>query len=113
MMKMIILVLLIVVVAMTRKDARPVFRCYTGLVLGGLGALIWAGIFDAVGHGGDVTKDAVFYKHVLQLSLLGILTSLAGVIVSWWCRDKLLKVFSMLIGIVALFLCAVNVFVPY
>lgn len=113
MMKLIVLVLLIVFVAITRKDARPVFRCYTGLVLGGLGALVWAGISDAVGHGGDVTKDPVFYKHVLQWSLLGILTSLAGVIVSWWCRDKLLKVFSLLIGAVAFFLCAINVFVPY
>jgi hypothetical protein len=39
--------------------------------------------------------------------------SLAGLIASLWCTQKMLKVSTMLVGTAAAIMCAVNILVPY
>jgi hypothetical protein len=39
--------------------------------------------------------------------------SFAGLIASFWCHQKLLKISAILVGIAAAIMCAVNIIVPY
>jgi hypothetical protein len=84
-----------------------------GFVLVGLGALLWAGTFDALsGCEGDVIANAALYNQVLVCSALGVLLSAAGLAASIWCRERLLKVSTLVIGLVSGFMCTMNIIVP-
>jgi len=113
MITLIVVLILGTIAWSTRRRPGALSRRYVGFVLAGLGLLIWSSRIDAIRHGGDAVRDAVFYKHFLLWSALGILSAILGVIASYWCPDKLLKVSSILIGLMAVFLCSVNVFLPY
>jgi hypothetical protein len=113
MMKLIVALLLGVIVVVTRKGDGALPRRYTGFVLVGLGALFWAGTFDALGPGKDVVSNAALYKRVILWSAIGLLLSVAGFIASLWCRQKLLKISAMLVGVASAIMCAVNILVPY
>ena len=113
MMKLIVALILVLVAAMTRPKDGSLVRRYLGFILVGLGALVWAGTFDALGPGRSVVSDTALYRRVLLWSGAGMLLSLAGLVASLWCRQKLLKVSAMLIGIVGAIMCAVNILVPY
>jgi hypothetical protein len=113
MMKLIVAVILALIVVATRHGDGSLLRRYLGFVLVSLGALFWAGTFDALGPGRNVVSDTALYKRVILWSVIGVLMSLAGLITSLWCRQKLLKVSSMLVGAAAAIMCAVNILVPY
>jgi hypothetical protein len=114
MMTLIVVLLISLVVAAARRAFDPPIRGYVGFVLAGLGALVWAVLFDVFGHhGNNVVTDAALYKRVLIWSALGALSSIAGVVTSLWCRDRLLKVAGVLVGIAAAIMCAANIIVPY
>ena len=114
MMKLIVALILSLIVLATRKegDGSPTRR-YLALVLAGLGALVWAGTFDALGHGRDVVGDTLLYRRIILWSGAGLLMSLAGFIASWWCPQRLLKVSGILIGAASTIMCAINILVPY
>ena len=113
MMKLIVALVLGSVLAITYKGEGSLVRRYLGYLLVSLGALSWATTFDAVGPGRDVVSDSALYARVILWSAAGILLSLLGLIASFWCRQKLLKVLAMLVGTVAVIMCAVNILVPY
>jgi len=113
MMKIIVALLLGIVLVAARKGDGPPVRRYMGFVLVGLGALLWAATFDALGPGKDVASDTVLYKRVILSSAAGVLLSIAGLIASLWCRQKLLKISTVLVGVASTIMCAVNILVPY
>jgi hypothetical protein len=113
MMKLIVVVVLTLIAVVTRHRDESLMRHYLGFVLVGLGAFIWAGIFDALSSGRSVVNDGAFYKQVLLWSVLGFLLALVGFIASFWCRQKILKVSAMLIGIAAGIMCAIIIILPY
>lgn len=113
MMKLIVALILALIVVATRHGDGSLLRRYLGFVLVSLGALFWAGTFDALGPGRNVVGDTALYKRVILWSVIGVLMSLAGLIASLWCRQKLLKVSAMLVGAAAAIMCAVNILVPY
>jgi|SRR5215469_1395280 len=113
MMKIIIALLLVLVAIATRKEDPPRRRSYLGFVLAGAGLLLWAATFDALGPGKDVVSDAALYKRVIVLSVTGVTISIAGLIASLWCRQRLLKILTVLVGVASTIMCAVNIIVPY
>lgn len=113
MMKLIVALILALIVVATRHGDGSLWRRYLGFVLVSLGALFWAGTFDALGPGRSVVSDMALYRRVLLWSAVGVLMSLAGVIASLWCSQKMLKVSAMLVGTAAAIMCAVNILVPY
>jgi len=113
MMKLIVALILVLIVLATRHGEGPVIRRYLGFVLVSLGALFWAGTFDALGHGRSVVSDSALYRQVLLWSTVGVLVSVAGLVASLWCRQKRLKISAMLVGAVAAIMCAANILVPY
>jgi hypothetical protein len=114
MMKLIVALLLGLIALATRKEGDgPLTRRYLPFILVGFGALAWAGTFDALGHGRDVAADTALYRRVILWSAAGVVTSLGGIIAAWWCRSRLLKVSSILIGAAAMVMCAINILLPY
>lgn len=114
MMKLIVAVILGLIALATRKEGDgSLTRRYLPFVLVGFGALVWAGTFDVLGHGRDVASDTALYRRVILWSAAGVLMSLGGFIAAWWCRPRLLKVSSILIGAAAMVMCAINILVPY
>jgi hypothetical protein len=113
MMKLIVVAVLVLIAMVTRRGEGSFLRRYSGYILVSLGALIWAGMFDSLSSGRSVVIDGAFYKQVLLWSALGFLMALAGFIASFWCRQRLLKVSAMLIGIAAGIMCAINIILPY
>jgi hypothetical protein len=113
MMKLIVTLILGSIVLMTRERDGSLVRRYLGFILVSLGALTWAGTFDALGPGRDIASDSALYARVVLWSGLGILMSLAGLIASFWCRHKLLKISAVVVGAAAAIMCAVNIIVPY
>jgi len=113
MMKLIVALVLGSVLVATYKGEGSLVRRYLGYFLVSLGALSWATTFDAVGHGRDVVSDSALYARVILWSAVGILLSLLGLIASFWCRQKGLKVSAMLVGAAAAIMCAMNILVPY
>jgi hypothetical protein len=112
-MKLIVALVLGSIVLMTRERDGSLVRRYLGFVLVSLGALSWAGTFDALGPGRDVASNSGLYARVVLWSVIGVLMSLAGLIASFWCRQKLLKVSVVLVGTAATAMCAFNIFIPY
>ena len=111
-MKLIVLLLLAAVIAMTRPAQGAVVRRYLGLFLVSLGALLWAAVFDAASSVHDVSTARHLYKQILWGSVIGALMSVSGSVASLWCREKLLKMVSLLIGVVALALCCGTLLTP-
>jgi hypothetical protein len=112
MMKLTVALILAVVVVTTREGEGSLVRRHLGFVLVNLGALVWAGTFDALGHGRDIASDTALYRRVILWSATGVLMSLAGFVASLWCRQRLLKVSSILIGAVSAIMCTINILVP-
>jgi len=108
MMKLIVALFLAMIFWKTGLRPWNASRRHLAFALSGFGLFLWASTFDAIPHG----SDALAYKHILRWPLLAILTSAAGLIASLWRPDKLLKLGSILIGFVALFLYSANVFLP-
>jgi hypothetical protein len=113
MMKLIVALILGLIVVATRRGEGSRMRRYLGFVLVSLGALFWAGTFDALGPSRNAVSDTALYKRVILWSVVGVVLSLAGIIASLWCRQKGLKVSAMLVGAAAAIMCAVNILVPY
>src|SRR5690348_6884789 len=88
MMKLIVALILGLIGLATRKERDgSLTRRYLAFVLVGLGALVWAGTFDALDHSRDVVSDTSLYRRIILWSVAGVLMSLAGFIASWWCRQ--------------------------
>jgi hypothetical protein len=113
MMRITIALLLSLVALATRKDDQPAARTYIGFVLSGAGLLLWAATFDALGPGKDVVSDAAHYRRVILLSATGVLLSIVGLIASLSCRQRLLKISTIFVGVASTIMCAVNIIVPY
>jgi hypothetical protein len=111
MMKIIVAVVLVLLAVMLRAKTGSLTRRYLGFVLVSIGALLWAGGFDAVR--GDVVSNTALYKRVLLMSGFGLLASVAGFIASLWCRDKPLRVTTLLVGIASAVMCAADIVIPY
>lgn len=113
MMKIITLGVLIAISLLGRNGDASASRRYLAFVFVGLGALLWATTFDAVRHVSGGVPDEVLYRRVIELSAAGLLVSLVGLIASFWCRSRPLKVFGVLIGVGSAFMCGINIFLPY
>ncbi len=113
MMKLIVLLILGVIALFTRTANGPVVRRYLAFILAGLGAFSWAVVFDLLTSGRSAVTDATLYAHLLLVSALGVLLSLAVLIASFWCRQKLLKLSAILVGAAAMVRCSINILVPY
>jgi hypothetical protein len=113
MMKIIIALLLGLVATATRREDRPGRRSYLGFVLVGAGLFLWAATFDALGPGKDVLNDPALYKRVIVLSMTGVALSVAGLIASLWCRQRLLRISTIFVGVASTIMCTVNIIVPY
>ncbi len=112
MMKLIVLLLFAAIVATTTPTQGAAVRRYLGLFLVGVGAFLWAAAFDAAGSVHDVTTAPHLYKRILWGAVIGALMSLSGIVASLWCREKLLKTVSLLIGVVVLVLCGGTLLTP-
>jgi hypothetical protein len=113
MMKLTVALLLLALFFAARPRDGLLLRRYIGFALAGAGALLWSGIFDALGGTRSVATDAILYRDVLRLSALGLLSSMSGLIVAFWCPQRTLKIATIVIGAVSATLCATNVLVPY
>ena len=112
MMKLIVVLLLATLVVVTRKGDESFPRRYSGFILVSLGVLICAGVFDALGSVKDFVGDAL-YRQVILWSTLGFLLSVTGFVASLWCRQKLLKISTMLLATISSIMCAAIIVVPY
>ena len=112
-MKLIVLIVLGAIALAGRGSVSSLPRRYLAFTLVSVGALAWATTFDALRQSGNIVGDQVLYRHVIAWSAIGFVSSLGGLVAVFWCRHKLLRTFTVLVGTASAFMCAVNILVPY
>ena len=112
-MKIIVLVVLITISLSGRNATGSIPRRYLAFTLAAVGAFLWAATFDSVRHLTGGVPDEPLYRRIIVWSAIGLLASLGGLVASFWCRNRPLKIFTILIGGASAFMCSVNIFVPY
>lgn len=111
-MTILVATILALMAVMLRSKTGLSAHRYLGFVPASIGAVLWAGGFDAVGAK-DVVSNMAIYRRVLLFSAIGFLASLAGLIATRWCGDRPLKMATMLVGAASAVMCAADIVTPY
>jgi hypothetical protein len=112
-MKIIAFIVLCAIALMGRHAAGSIPRRYLAFAFASVGALLWAATFDALREMSGGVPGEPLYRRVIVWSAVGLLSSLAGIVAAFWCRDRLLRIFTVLVGVASAFMCSVNILVPY
>jgi hypothetical protein len=113
MMKVIVLITLCALALAGRDGVNSIPRRYLAFALVGVGAFLWAATFDAVRQMSGGVPSELLYRHVIVWSAVGLLSSLGGLVAVFWCHNRPMKIFTILVGTPSAFMCAVNILVPY
>jgi hypothetical protein len=112
MMKIIVLLVLVAVSLSGRNAVGSIPSRYLAFAFAGVGALLWAATFDSLRQITGV-PDGPLYRRLIVWSALGVLASIGGLVASFWCRNRPLKIFTILTGVASAIMCSLNIIVPY
>lgn len=113
MMKVIVLITLCALALAGRDGVNSIPRRYFAFALVGVGAFLWAATFDSVRQMSGGVPSELLYRRVIVWSALGLVSSLGGLVAVFWCRNRPMKIFTVLVGAASAFMCTVNILVPY